>query len=124
MTNFPTLSTGIDSSTFEQTIPEDPTASSESEGGYVITRPRFTRIPRKTFNFSFTDVSEADRVAFLDVFYAQTVLCSALNFNWTHPVTGIVHDVRFKSGSIPRATYRGKGTNYRWDISGITLVEV
>ncbi len=47
MANFPSLSRNPSAREFEETVAYDPTVRARSEGGYVKTRPRYTRFPKK-----------------------------------------------------------------------------
>lgn len=116
---FPTLSSPkFDSSKFNQTT-EDPTIRTPIEGGYIATRARHTRRPRRTFKGGYTNLSEADRL--LMETFTNTVKVGALNFYWTHPITNEVITCRFKSP--PNFDYAGVGSTYRWNVS-IDLEEV
>ena len=101
---------------FEQ---EDVGIRSEMEGGYVLTRPRHTRRPRRTYKTGFTDLSNAEKIQFED-FIAEFGTYKA--FNYTVPVVGTVINVRLRE--IPKYEYKGAGANLRWDINDIFLEEV
>jgi hypothetical protein len=90
MADFPTLSSKAQSCPDE---PIDDTISSKSEGGYTMTRPRNTRQRRK-FGPVKMMLSAADWAA-LKTF--DGIVGGWSIFNWTHPVTGTVHQVRFTS---------------------------
>lgn len=93
MSDFPTAGVKEDSRFFAE-LPEDPAVRSETEGGYIITRPRHTRTPRKTFDTGFTSISQASKAA-IDAFYA-TKRGGSQSFTWTNPTTAVEHTVRFK----------------------------
>ena len=116
MADFPTLVEGQDSAQYEVES-EDPTIRTEMEGGYVLSRARHTRIPRKTYKTGFTHIGTADK-ALLDTFYDVTVKGGSSVFNWTDPVTLNVIIVRF----VGKLTFKyvGAGTNKRWNVA-ITL---
>jgi phage-related protein len=101
---------------FEQ---EDVGMRSEMEGGYVITRPRHTRTPRRTWKTGFSDLSNTDKTT-LETFVNNQGTYKA--FNYTLPVVGTIVNVRFKT--IPKYEYHGFGANLRWDVSDIMLEEV
>lgn len=101
---------------FEQ---EDTGIRAEMEGGYVLTRPRHTRTPRRTYKTGFTDLSNADKLTF-EAFVASFGTYKA--FNYTVPVQGTVINVRLRE--IPKYEYKGFGNNLRWDINDIYLEEV
>lgn len=101
---------------FEQ---EDVGIRSEMEGGYVLTRPRHTRNPRRTWKTGFTDLSNTDKETF-EAFYNTNGTHTA--FSYDLPVLATTVNVRFRSP--PRYSYKGYGANLRWDIDDIYLEEV
>ena len=112
---FPTLALakgGQDSTQFTIT-PEDVAIKSEMEGGYVVSRARHTRTPRKTFGTGYKSISDADRQTLL-AFYAQ-VGGGAVIFDWTDPVDKLTWQVRFDGEMAFR--YVGIGTTKLWDVS-------
>lgn len=70
----------------------DPTLRSQSEAGYVQTRPRFTRVP-KSFEFSYKLIPDADKNT-LKTFEESVAFTSDI-FIWTHPQTSSTYNVRF-----------------------------
>lgn len=98
----------------------DPVLRSETDGGYVITRPRYTRAPRKTFTTGFTSVSQADKVL-MESFW-DSHKGGALSFTWADPVTTTVYTVRFMGQ--PEYKYVGMKTTYLWDITNVVLEQV
>jgi len=111
---FPTLALtngGQDSKVYnvEQ---EDPALKSDLEGGYVVSRAKHTRKPRKTFTTGYRAVSDADR-KMLQNFY-DTVRGGAVIFDWTDPVDGIVYQVRFVEKL--QWKYVGIGEAKLWDV--------
>lgn len=118
---FPTLSRGQDSAYFKVTQ-ADPSMRTPTEGGYVYTRPRFTRRPRRTFVTGFTNISEADR-ALLEQFWNDT-RGGSLAFDWTHPISGEVISVRFAHQKPLEFEYAGIGHWRRWNCGPIELEEV
>lgn len=116
---FPTLTSfNSDSSRFSQTT-EDVTIRTPIEGGYIATRARHTRRPRRTFKGGYTNLSEADRLTLEN--FVNTVKVGSLSFYWTHPVTSEQITVRFKTP--PNFDYTGIGSTYRWNVS-LDLEEV
>jgi phage-related protein len=92
MTDFPVIHY-LDASSLAESR-EDPAISpAKMEGGYILSRPRFTRRPRRTWAFMFDLVSDAHK-ATLEGFW-DTVHGSSDMFNWTHPGTAEVIVVRF-----------------------------
>lgn len=111
---FPTLTftNGGEDSKLYRMQQEDPTLKTEMEGGYVVSRARHTRIPRKTFSTGYTGISDADK-KILENFYAQ-VRGASMIFDWIDPVGGTVYKVRF-DGPI-EFRYVGIGPTKLWDI--------
>jgi hypothetical protein len=101
---------------FEQ---EDKGIRSEMEGGYVLTRPRFTASPRRTWKTGFTNLSNTDKLTFQNFF---TVFGTYQSFTYTAPSGDGSVTVRFKQA--PKYEYKGFGNNYRWNITDILLEEV
>lgn len=109
---FPTLANKPDSSKHSETV-IDPTVRTEMEGGYVVTRARFTRAPRKEWTIGYTYISDAEKQS-IETFVASVRVGSAI-FNWTNPADNVTYLVRFKEP--PNYSYRGQGTYKRWDVS-------
>lgn len=99
---------------------DDPAIKSGQEGGYSMSRARYTRTPRRTFTFKFTDISEADR-QLLQTFW-NTKMGGSVSFTWTIPTTLEEVTVRFEEPM--KYQYVGAGTNHRWDIGSVKLKEV
>ena len=117
---FPALPSGknMDSSKFSFSR-ADPGMRSEMEGGYAVTRSRFTRTPVKTFKVGFTNITEADKEA-IDAHWVAARGTSRA-FTWTNVSDGITYNVRFK-GTV-EFTYRGAKTTHFWDC-GMELEQV
>lgn len=109
--SFPTLSKEQDERYFSVSH-EDPSLKSDIEGGYVVTRSRFTRTPRRTFSTGFTDISEADKTA-LEAYWDSKKGGSGI-VSWTHPVTDVVIQTRFVSELDFK--YTGIGGFHRWTV--------
>lgn len=101
---------------FEQ---EDVGIRSEMEGGYVLTRARHTRTPRRTWKTGFTNIEDDDKEIFETFFNAKGTF---LSFTYQVPVNLEIVTVRFKT--VPKYEYKGIGDNFRWDINEIYLEEV
>lgn len=112
MTNpvFPTMDKEQDSK-FYAITQEDKSLKTAMDGGYVVSRARHTRKPRKTFKTGYTGIGAADQERLLD-FYDQ-VDCSRV-FDWTDPVSRRVYQVRF--GGAPTYSYTGIGSTRLWDV--------
>ena len=106
---------------FEQ---EDAGIRSPMEGGYVLTRPRFTRRPRRTWTTGFTDISNADKLLLEDYFNNKGTY---LSFTWDVPVPnvqgGAKETVTVRFSEVPKWEYKGFGTNARWNVE-LKLEEV
>lgn len=118
MAVFPTLSNKEDAKKFGFET-EDVGIRSEMEGGYVLTRPRFTRPPRRTWKTGFTDISNTE----FETFYTFWVEHGTFKaFTYTVKISNETVNVRF--ADKPDFNYKGIGANYRWDIDNIKLEEV
>lgn len=123
MADFPTLSIDFDASSFEVEIDNPSVEPEKTDGGYLITRPRYTRTPPKTYKFKYVNISHADRLL-LETFWNTTVKGSSVAFNWTEPTTSAVKNVRFGPGTKLTFNRIGFGTNHRYETGEIRLVEV
>lgn len=130
MSIWPTFSKLPDQSTWVETR-EDPSVSTDMEGGFQMSRPRFTRAPRKTFRFSFMDLTNDDNDAFW-AFWAE-VLGPSNAFTFAHPFNGQTYQVRFSTktaGIAPESHYANfhrkldGSAGHRWNIQNIELAEV
>lgn len=104
---------------------EDVSMRTPMDGGYVVSRVKHTRAPRKTFKTGFTSIKSADK-AILQNFYDNVVKGGSLVFDWTDPstassVTPVVYTVRFVGPLL--FTYVGLGGSQLWTTS-ITLEQV
>lgn len=119
MSDFPPagMTAKEDTSKIKQTQSDD-VIRTETDGGYVITRRRHTRAPRKVFTLGFTDISNADKVL-LENFYASN---SASIFTWTDWTSGTEFTVRFKEPL--KFKYTGRGDNKRWNVEDFVLEQV
>jgi phage-related protein len=116
----PPLLAGKEDSAECQVEVEDVAVRSETDGGYVYTRARHTRTPRKTWTTGFTNISHAQKTE-LEQFY-QTQRGGSDSFTYTPPTEGVEKIVRFK-GPL-KFQYTGAGTYFRWDVKNIDLEEV
>ena len=102
--NFPTLTNsrkevvtpsiyGFEDTTITSTI-----ESAESEAGYVITRPRYSRT-KKSFMVSYINV-EFSVVSAVETFFRTQALGKANIFNWVHPKSGTTYTVRFNQDTF------------------------
>lgn len=118
MANFPSLGDGEDAKKYGFDT-EDVGKRSEMEGGYVLTRPRHTRRPRRMWKTGFTAVSQTDFDTFLEFWNDHGTYTG---FTYTTKIGSEAVNVRFMQK--PRWTYVGVGTTYLWDIDDIVLEEV
>lgn len=92
---------------------EDPAIKSDMEGGYVFSRARFTRAPRRTWTSGFTYISAASKAQL--VTFWTTVMGGSVIFQWKNPSDLVDYQVRFSDPL--KFTYVGAGTNQRWDVT-------
>ena len=113
MTNpvFPKMDKEQDSKFYEISL-EDVALKTQLDGGYVVSRAKHTRKPRKTFQTGYSSILNADR-ARLEAFYAQ-VRGGSVVFDWTDPIDKVVHQVRFADEM--RFQYVGVGVAQLWDV--------
>lgn len=71
--------------------------TSEQEGGYTLTRPRYTRQRRTWGVFNFLSLSSADEQA-LRTFLVSTLVNGALDFDIS--IKGVTYTVRLSDGVI------------------------
>lgn len=107
------MSTGEDSSKFALEY-EDPSLQTKMDGGYVVSRAKFTRPPRRTWTSGYTSISDTDRQTLAN-FY-QAVMGGSIIFDWTCPQDKKVYQVRFVGGSL-KFRYVGMGTTQLWDVT-------
>jgi hypothetical protein len=112
---YPTLADGMrpDSAQYEVTT-EDVSMSTKMEAGYVYTRPRFLRAPRKTFKIGYQQLTDAHKAA-LDTFYSTTVKGGSVIFDWYNWEDLVTYAVRFKGELTFK--YVGRGDYRVWDCS-------
>lgn len=92
---------------------EDKAIKTEIEGGYVSSRARHTRPPRRTFKVGYTYIRDSD-LTILDNFYVSMGGGSD-DFTWTNPSNNIVYTVRFKTPLSVK--FAGRLGNRRWDVT-------
>jgi hypothetical protein len=91
---------------------ENPAMATEMEGGYIVSRARHTRKPRKTFTTGYTEITDEDRKT-IETFYEQVGGGSVI-FDWTDPIDKVVYQVRFNSELTLQ--YVGIGKTKLWNI--------
>jgi hypothetical protein len=116
MTVFATMPSNdmLDSTKF-QTQKENPALASKMDGGYVVTRPRTTRRPRRTFTVGFTSLVDVKKVEF-DVFF-DSMFGGSNIFTWIHSTTKEVIPVRFTTDTTLQWQFTGVGTYSMWDVT-------
>lgn len=121
MVDFPTNIHYLDAASFEVELEDTAITPAKMEGGYVVSRPRHTRAPRRTFRWKYVEMRDADKSA-LTSFWNQVRGRSAA-FNWTHPISGEVIVCRF--GEMTMKFKRiGFGPLNIWESDTIVLQEV
>ncbi len=121
MADFPTVELeGIEDSKHFSVSQADPVKSAEYDGGYRVTRPRYTRLPRKTFSTGFSDLTAAQYDSFTD--FWDLKMGGSLSFTYLNPADSITYTVRFMGQ--PKMKYVGMGYLRRWEIVGISLEQV
>lgn len=120
MSDFPPagMTQGEDSSKLAPTF-KDNTVKTQIEGGYVFTRPRTTRKPRRVFKTGFTEITNDDKILLENFFEMKQ--CSA-PFTWTDWTTGQEYVVRFLEPI--KFDYVGVGETKLWNVPQITLEQV
>lgn len=98
----------------------DPTIRGEYEGGFVVTRPRFTRVPPRVITTGFSDLTDTQKQLLFT--YYENMRGGAISFTYNHPVTNAAMTVRFREPFT--AKYVGVGTTYRWDVADIKLEQI
>lgn len=98
---------------------EDSVLRSKMEGGYEVTRQKFTRV-RRTWEVVYPYMSSAE-VACLSTFVEETVHGGADAFTWTIADSTVTATVRFKEP--PEITLFEKTTGYAYSVK-FTLTEV
>lgn len=96
----------------------DNALKSSTDGGYVLSRPRYTRSPLRKFTTGFSDLTEAEKESLLTFFNTYGTYQI---FQYTHPITAVQYDVRFEAPPLPK--YIGRGGFHFWVVSNIVLVE-
>lgn len=105
-----------DSSQYSESA-EDVAIREKMEGGYVYSRPKFTRPARKTFRTGFSDLTNADKLV-LEAFWL-TVKGGSDIFTWLNPVSGVTYNVRFTKPLTYE--YFGRNAVHRWNVKNIEL---
>jgi hypothetical protein len=111
MPTFPTLSITPNYPLKEDR--EDAVIRSEMEGGYSITRRRFSRT-RRLFTLGYENLVQNDK-DLLDTFFDDTIDGGAIAFDWVEPASSTVVVVRFTKPPIFSLDFFGD--EYRYSTS-------
>lgn len=77
---------------FDDTMAHDPAIRGLSEGGYVTSRARFTRIPRKwPLKYDWLTTANKDTLKAFEV----AMVGGSESFTWTNPADSTSYTVRF-----------------------------
>ena len=121
MADFPTTAlAGLEDSKHFTESSADPVKRYEVEGGYTVTRPRYTRTPRKTWTTGFTDLTTTEKNSFVS--FWESKKGGSQSFTYLNPADNQTYTVRFKG--VPKIKYTGMAALRRWDITEITLEQV
>lgn len=101
-----------DSKFYEVSL-EDTSMVTKMDGGYVVSRAKHTRKPRRSFKTGFTAILNQDRVT-LTTFY-ESVKGGSVVFDWIDPIEQVTYQVRFTSPLMFK--YVGMGVAQLWDVS-------
>lgn len=118
MAAFPTFGNREDSSKFGFDT-EDVGLRGEMEGGYVLSRPRHTRRPRRTWTTGFTALTQPQFDSFLDFWNEHGTF---KGFTYVVRTSNEVVNVRFSAKPVWK--YTGVGATFMWDISELKLEEI
>ena len=94
--NFPTLS--INPNIPFESFSERKTLKSPAEDGVVITRSLWTKT-KKSWHIEYRFLPLTDYNTLLS-FFENNAKGGAINFNWTHPITSTVYEVRFLNDKL------------------------
>ncbi len=103
---------------FDDTMAHDPAIRSRSEGGYVTSRARFTRIPRRwTVRYDWVSKVNKDTLKTFE----DARRGGSDSFTWTNPENSTSYTVRF----LGLTTYvPHPHTNFLFWMAGFVLEEV
>jgi len=121
MADFPTVAlAGLENSKYFGVAQANPAKMAEVEGGYTVSRSRYTRLPRKTWTTGFSDLTDAQKDSFADFWDAK--MGGSASFTYLNPADATTYTVRFMSQ--PKIKYVGMAALRRWEITDITLEQV
>lgn len=111
----------LDAATFHEEFEDVALKPAEMEGGYVISRPRFTRAPRRTWSFAYVEMKDADKLLLEN--HWKLVKGRSNIFQWAHPISGDLINVRFGEMKM-RFSRSGYGPINLWKSDTVVIVEV
>lgn len=121
MVDFPTNINYLDAASFEESYEDVALPPANMEGGYQVTRPRFTRSPRRTFSWQYVEMRDADKLVLVD--FWKLVKGRSNSFSWIHPVSDEVITCRF--GEMKMNFKRiGFGPLNLWESDTVVITEV
>lgn len=91
---------------------EDVSMKTKMDGGYVVSRAKHTRTPRKTFSTGYSMLNDAHR-ATLQSFY-ESVRGGSVIFDWIEPWSDVLYHVRFTEAL--NFKFAGVGNSKFWDV--------
>lgn len=121
MITYPATIRLLNAATFTEEFEDVAMKPNEMDGGYQLTRARFTRAPRRTWTFNYVEMKDADKLALENVWKA-TKGRSAI-FSWAHPISGELVNCRFGEMKM-RFSRSGYGPINLWQSDTVIIVEV
>lgn len=122
MTTYPSTIKTLDAASFTESYENVAAKSGDMEGGYVISRPKFTRAPRRTWTFNYVEMSDAEKKKLSDFWIL--VKGSSAAFDWKHPISGLTINVRFAADMKMNFKRIGfAGTNV-WESETVQIEEI
>lgn len=85
---------------FSESSIKDTIKGNQSEAGYITTRPRYTR-NKKSFKIYYNNVKNEVFNTLL-TFFEDSAIGGAVSFNFSHPITEVVYNVRFDEDIFTR----------------------
>lgn len=101
-----------DSESFNEKM-NDPAIRVESDGGFVVTRSRYTRLPTRVIQTKFKDITNAEKAHIMSLYNAMRG--GSNSFQYIHPTTGESLEVRFIEGL--QFDHKGFTNHPRWDVT-------
>lgn len=121
MTTYPANIRLLDAAAFTEEFEDVAMKSAEMEGGYSLSRPKFTRSPRRTWTFRYVEMRDADKLLLEDMWKA--VKGRSNIFTWVHPISGASISCRFGDMKM-RFSRSGYGPINLWQSDTVIITEV